>query len=117
MLTYILPLSEVLYDFFDQVKSVSSGYARYDIRLSLSLSLCLHASLSFPPSLPPSLSSLLASLLPSSLLLIPKLLFIISFEYDDAGYQSTKLVKVTGITGYSNLIAITVGYIIKWTTS
>ena len=31
MLTYILPLSEVLYDFFDQVKSVSSGYARYDI--------------------------------------------------------------------------------------
>ena len=44
-------------------------------------------------------------------------LFIISFEYDDAGYQSTKLVKVTGITGYNNLIAITVGYIIKWTAS
>ena len=78
----------------------------------ISDSLCL--PLSLPPSLFPSLPS---SLPPFLLLLILKLIIIISFEYDDAGYQSTKLVKVTGITGYSNLIAITVGYIIKWTTS
>ncbi|XP_019864391.1 PREDICTED: translation factor GUF1, mitochondrial [Amphimedon queenslandica] len=44
MLKYILPLSEVVFDFFDQVKSISSGYA--------------------------------------------------SFDYEDAGYQKTKLVKL-----------------------
>ena len=29
LLKYQLPLSEVVMDFFDQVKSLSSGYARY----------------------------------------------------------------------------------------
>ena len=29
MLKYLLPLSEVVVDFIDQVKSLSSGYARY----------------------------------------------------------------------------------------
>ena len=28
MLKYLLPLSEVVVDFFDQIKSLSSGYAR-----------------------------------------------------------------------------------------
>lgn len=30
LLKYLLPLSEIIIDFFDQVKSLSSGYARYD---------------------------------------------------------------------------------------
>ena len=29
MLKYLLPLSEIVVDFYDQVKSISSGYARY----------------------------------------------------------------------------------------
>lgn len=28
VLKYVLPLSEVVVDFYDQIKSVSSGYAR-----------------------------------------------------------------------------------------
>ena len=29
MLKYLLPLSEIVIDFYDQVKTISSGYARY----------------------------------------------------------------------------------------
>ena len=32
MLKYLLPLSEIVVDFYDQVKSISSGYARYGNR-------------------------------------------------------------------------------------
>ena len=33
MLKYLLPLSEVIVDFYDELKSLSSGYARFVQRL------------------------------------------------------------------------------------
>ena len=38
LLKYVLPLSEVVVDFYDQIKSVSSGYAR-----SVQLAFCNRA--------------------------------------------------------------------------
>lgn len=37
MLKYELPLSEIVVDFYDQVKSISSGYARFVVWQSLPL--------------------------------------------------------------------------------
>jgi translation elongation factor EF-4 len=33
MLKYLLPLSEIVIDFYDQIKSISSGYARFVCKL------------------------------------------------------------------------------------
>jgi translation elongation factor EF-4 len=31
MLKYFFPLSEIIQDFYDQLKSITSGYARYSV--------------------------------------------------------------------------------------
>lgn len=73
MLKYMLPLSEVIVDFYDELKSQSSGYARF-VELSNLLLLIFFRIASVYERV--------------------KFCLLCSFDYEDEGYRETNIVRV-----------------------
>ena len=69
----MLPLSEVIVDFYDELKSQSSGYARFVESKLLRLIFFLHIASVYKPV---------------------KFCVLCSFDYEDEGYRETNIVRV-----------------------